>query len=78
MFDPYWIAERYHGARTMPEFIKYLHDYGVPEDVSKVVWKIIDATVDITPDRAADKGSAGLQPLTHAAENGEAPLPAGA
>lgn len=48
--DPYWVVERYDGTRTMAQFADCLHEYGVPRDDGILIWKIIDAMVDMRVD----------------------------
>jgi len=57
--DPYWIAERYHNGHTKEDFIHPLRDRGISWDDADILWKIIDAAVDICPDRAAEDHGAG-------------------
>ena len=49
--DPYWIASMYHNGKTMAEFVQALHDVGLTKDESTILWRIIDAAIDIQPDR---------------------------
>lgn len=44
--DPYWVVERYDGARTMAQFADCLHEYGVPRDDGVLIWKVLDAMSD--------------------------------
>jgi hypothetical protein len=49
--DPYWIASMYHNGHTMAEFVQALHGVGLTRDESAILWRIIDAAIDIQPDR---------------------------
>ena len=41
----------YHNGKTMAEFVQALHDVGLTKDESTILWRIIDAAIDIQPDR---------------------------